>query len=283
MVKKYDVALSFASENREYVRALAVTLQAAGIKVFYDEFQQVNLWGKNLYVYLDEIYRNEAHFCVIFISKHYLRKNWTNHERESAQARAFKREEDYLLYAKFDDTEIPGLLPTISYINLQNFTPKQFGQIIIHKLINANSNTLTSTNNVPKPRVITDSTKTPNINKPKPDQKTIIARNKSLNDAKKPKTKTQSVNFTLEGISQLYNDKPIVYKILTKGGKNNYTGVAKRGEIYITIQKHLQPGKNRVPGCKVKIERMSTIQEAQDKADRIIKTSKPKYNKPIKY
>ncbi|MEH2335464.1 toll/interleukin-1 receptor domain-containing protein [Nostoc sp.] len=283
MVKKYHVALSFASENREYVRAVAINLQAAGIKVFYDEFEQVNLWGKNLYVHLDEIYRNEAHFCVMFISKHYLRKNWTNHERESAQARAFKREEDYLLPAKFDDTEIPGLLPTIGYINLQKITPEKFGQIIIQKLINANLNTLTSTKNVPKARVIADSIETPNIDKPKPDQKTIIARNNSLNDANKPKSKTKSVNFTLEGISQLSNDKPIGYKILTKGGKNNYTGVAKKGEIYITIQKHLQPGRNRVPGCKVKIERMSTIQEAQDKADRIIKISKPKYNKSIKY
>ncbi|MEH2260520.1 toll/interleukin-1 receptor domain-containing protein [Nostoc sp.] len=283
MVKKYDVVLSFASENREYVRAVAVTLHAAGIKVFYDEFEQVNLWGKNLYVHLDEIYRNEARFCVMFISKHYLKKTWTNHERESAQARAFKREEDYLLPAKFDDTEIPGLLPTIGYIKLQQITPQEFGQIIIQKLINANPNFF-STKNVPKARVIADnSIETPNINKPKADQKTIITRNNSLNDAKKPKSKTKSLNFTLEGISQLFNDKQIVYKILTKGGKNNYTGVAKKGEIYITIQKHLQPGKNRVPGCKVKIERMSTIQEAQDKADRIIKISKPKYNKSIKY
>lgn len=118
MIKKYDVVLSFASENREYVRAVAINLQAASIKVFYDEFEQVNLWGKNLYVHLDEIYRNEAHFCVMFIYKHYLRKTWTNHERKSAQARAFKREEDYLLPAN-DDTEIPGLLPTIGYINLK--------------------------------------------------------------------------------------------------------------------------------------------------------------------
>lgn len=32
MVKKYHVALSFASENREYVRAVAINIQAAGIK-----------------------------------------------------------------------------------------------------------------------------------------------------------------------------------------------------------------------------------------------------------
>ncbi|MDF5734860.1 MULTISPECIES: toll/interleukin-1 receptor domain-containing protein [unclassified Nostoc] len=248
MAKKYDVVLSFASENREYVRAVAVTLQAAGIKVFYDEFEQANLWGKNLYVHLDEIYRNEAHFCVMFISKHYLRKTWTNHERESVQARVFQEKEEYLLPARFDNTEIPGLIPTIGYIDLQNVLPENFAKIVIQKLNNTNLNTSILTKDNPKPII-------------------------------KLKQTTQTVNFNFEGISQLSNDKPIVYKVLTQGGRNNYTGVAKKGEVYITLQKHLQLGKNYVPGYKVKIERMSTIQEAQKKANRIINRTKPKYNK----
>ncbi|WP_414587491.1 hypothetical protein [Scytonema sp. PCC 10023] len=82
--------------------------------------------------------------------------------------------------------------------------------------------------------------------------------------------------------SQLPNDKPVVYKILTEGEKNNYTGVAKRGKVYVTLQQHLQGGKNYVPGSKVRIERIDSIQQAQQKADRIITTSKPKYNKPAK-
>ena len=274
MAKKYDVVLSFASENREYVRAVAVTLQAAGIKVFYDEFEQANLWGKNLYVHLDEIYRNEAHFCVMFISKHYLIKTWTNHERESVQARAFQKKEEYILPARFDNTEIPGLIPTILYIDLQNILPENFAKIVIQKLKNTNLNTSIITKDNPKPII-----KLKNINQPKSGKKTILRRNQSLNNTKKSKQITQTVNFTFEGISQLSNDKPIVYKVLTQGGRNNYTGVAKKGEVYITLQKHLQPGKNYVPGDKVKIERMSTIQEAQEKANRIINRSKPKYNK----
>ncbi|MDF5708045.1 MAG: TIR domain-containing protein [Nostoc sp. S4] len=277
MNKKYDVALSFASENREYVRAVAVALQNSGIKVFYDEFQQVTLWGKNLYVHLDEIYRNEAHFCVIFISEHYLKKTWTNHERESAQARAFKTKEEYILPARFDKTEIPGLLSTVSYIDLQNITPKEFTQIIINKLLEANLNILILTKNLSKSRIIKSIPETQN-NKPKSNHKPIIKDKNSLDNAQNSKPKTKTVNFTLEGIGQLSNDKPIVYKILTQGGRNNYTGVAKKGEIYTTIQKHLQSGKNYVPGYKVQIERMNTIQEAQKKADRIIKRSKPKYN-----
>lgn len=40
---EYDVALSFAGENREYVREIAKKLKAKKLKVFYDEFEETNL------------------------------------------------------------------------------------------------------------------------------------------------------------------------------------------------------------------------------------------------
>lgn len=87
--KKYDIALSFAGEDRDYVAEVAISLKKKGISVFYDVFDEVNLWGKDLYVYLSNIYKNEAKYTVIFISKYYNEKLWTNHERQSMQARAF--------------------------------------------------------------------------------------------------------------------------------------------------------------------------------------------------
>ena len=54
---EYDVALSFAGENREYVREIAKKLKAKKLKVFYDEFEETNLWGKDLYQYLKYIYK----------------------------------------------------------------------------------------------------------------------------------------------------------------------------------------------------------------------------------
>ena len=37
---------------------------------------------------------------------------------------------------------------------------------------------------------------------------------------------SKTVPFNKKGIANLPNDKPVMYKVLTKGGKNNYTGVA---------------------------------------------------------
>lgn len=66
------------------------------------------------------------------INKH---KLWTNHERKSAQARAFTESREYILPAMFDEeVEIPGLLKTTGYISLKYLDPVDFAQKIIQKL-----------------------------------------------------------------------------------------------------------------------------------------------------
>jgi len=130
---EYDVCFSFAGEDRDYVRAVAENLTSAGVSVFYDEFVQVELWGKDLYTHLDHVYRNAARFCVLFISEAYAKKLWTNHERQSAQARAFVDNEEYILPVRFDDSEIPGLRPTVGYLDARSLSPAALAQRIQEK------------------------------------------------------------------------------------------------------------------------------------------------------
>lgn len=132
---EFDIALSFAGENRPYVDQVANLLRDTGVKVFYDLFEEASLWGKNLYDYLTEIYKDKAFFTIIFISEYYGQKLWTNHERQAMQARAFQENQEYILPARFDDTQIPGILPTIGYISLANHTPHSFVEVILKKLV----------------------------------------------------------------------------------------------------------------------------------------------------
>ena len=85
----------------------------------------------------------------------------------------------------------------------------------------------------------------------------------------------KSVNFNKTGINRIPNDKPILYKILTKNDTNNYTGVAKRGRAQDRLKEHL----NKIPGSKVQVEQFSRIDDAVKKEKNIISRSKPKYNK----
>ena len=88
----------------------------------------------------------------------------------------------------------------------------------------------------------------------------------------------KTVRFNKKGIEQLPNDKPVVYKVLTESGKNNYTGVAKRGRVQERLQEHLRGGKDPVTGVKVQVEQMSSIGDAKAKEARVIKRSQPPKN-----
>ena len=131
---RYDVCLSFAGEDRDYVDKVAEELRAAGVRVFYDLYEQVDLWGKDLYVHLNDIYSGAAKYCVLFASHYYARKIWTNHEREAAQERAIHAHREYILPAKFDDTKIPGLRSTVGHIDLHKIKPPALAKMIIDKL-----------------------------------------------------------------------------------------------------------------------------------------------------
>ncbi len=130
----YDVALSYAGEDQAYAEALANVLHNRGVKVFYDKYEKATLWGKNLYDYLSDLYQNKARYCVMFLSQHYAAKLWTNHERQAAQARAFKEHEEYILPVRLDDTEISGILPTVGYLNWPPETVETIADTIMEKL-----------------------------------------------------------------------------------------------------------------------------------------------------
>jgi hypothetical protein len=131
---EYDVALSFAGKDREYVEQVAQLLRQAKIRVFYDGFETPNLLGKNLHDYFATLFGERARYCVIFISQAYATSMWTIHERRSAQERALQEKEEYILPARFDDTALPGLGKAVGYVDLRRTTPSQLADLVIAKL-----------------------------------------------------------------------------------------------------------------------------------------------------
>lgn len=128
----YEVALSFAGEQREFVREVAAALITADVAVFYDEVE--DLWGKDLAAALSEVYGRRSRFVVIFVSKEYTQKPWPRHERQSALAGRIERGDDSVLPARFDDTELLGLPSTIGYLDIRDATPAAVAKRILRKL-----------------------------------------------------------------------------------------------------------------------------------------------------
>lgn len=133
-VYEYDVAVSFASSERTLAEELASRLRGAGIRTFYDDFSPEQLWGKDLIVLFDEIYRKKSRYCVIFMSSAYAKRMWTNHERRSAQARGMEELGEYILPIQVDGTHLPGMPPTLGYLSLQQYTIEDIADLLIKKL-----------------------------------------------------------------------------------------------------------------------------------------------------
>jgi len=71
----------------------------------------------------------------MFVSEQYCDRMWTNHERQSAQARVLERGEGYILPIQVENIELPGLRPTVGYIRLSSQRSIQdIAQILVRKL-----------------------------------------------------------------------------------------------------------------------------------------------------
>jgi hypothetical protein len=131
----FDVALSFAGTERKLAEHLAEQVRDAGFKVFYDAFYQEQLWGKDLVAFFDRVYRKSARYCVMFVSKEYADRMWTNHERRSAQARALEeRGREYILPIRIDSTDLEGLPPTVGHVSLEQSDIATITRALVKKL-----------------------------------------------------------------------------------------------------------------------------------------------------
>lgn len=133
----YEVALSFAGEDRSFAEAIATGLRNAGIKVFYDDFYAEELWGEDLAVKLREVYHSSSQFCIMIISIHYVDKMWPNHERQQAIERMIRAQgKAYVLPVRLDGFggEVPGLSGSISYLAVKNGDHQKIVDAFLRKI-----------------------------------------------------------------------------------------------------------------------------------------------------
>lgn len=133
----YDLVISFANENRYYAQFISDGLKRHSVSVFYDLDEQFSLWGKNLAEELQRVYSKEGRYCLLLLSKDYLKKVWTRLERRAAISRALRETREYLLVYVLDDTtveELEGVSPDIGYIDSSNIDESELIPIILKKL-----------------------------------------------------------------------------------------------------------------------------------------------------
>ncbi|MGW6376141.1 TIR domain-containing protein [Rhodococcus sp. NPDC055112] len=117
---KYDLAVSFAGEQRTFVEAVVRGVNVPEGRVFYDADFQAELWGEELTEVFTDIYSKSTRYVVMFISKEYADKEWTRLERRAALAKRLSTQGAYILPVLLDTTqldEVAGLLKSIGYLD----------------------------------------------------------------------------------------------------------------------------------------------------------------------
>lgn len=134
--RRYKVALSFSGQIRARVEELANSLgQSLGKpKVFYDKFHEGDLARPNLDLYLQRVYHDESELLVVFVSKGYEQAEWPQLEWRSIRDIIKARRSEEVVFVRYDDTDLPGLLSIDGYIDWRTHTDVEVVQLILHRL-----------------------------------------------------------------------------------------------------------------------------------------------------
>jgi hypothetical protein len=131
---EYDVALSFAEEDRAVAKEFADMLGAKNTNVLLDEYHAVELGGSDFVTHIAELFRTKARYCVMLISQHYPLKKWTAVERTSTQVHALRDANEYIIPIQLDDVEVPGIRESPGYRDLREHTLESIVNLLEEKL-----------------------------------------------------------------------------------------------------------------------------------------------------
>ena len=132
---EFDFVISYAGEDEDYATRLRQALVDGGARVFFAPEFQAELWGKNLFEYLADLYNKKGRYCIILVSDNYVKKKWTRHEWRSAQERALAGiDATYVLPIRLDGAELPGLLETTAYLDARQTPLEQIARLALEKL-----------------------------------------------------------------------------------------------------------------------------------------------------
>lgn len=112
--KKFDVALSFATEDMALAREIYEKLRNQGLRVFFYPEEKTPAIGEDLKRITQQYYAEDSHFVVLLISKSYEAKKWTMEEFRTVQRRALL-EESFLIPVIIDAAPLQDLNPDLVY------------------------------------------------------------------------------------------------------------------------------------------------------------------------
>lgn len=139
---RFKVAVSFPGEKRRYVSRVVDALRSPLGKdsVFYDFDYQAQLARPNVDTLLQQIYRDQADLIVVFLCAEYAKKQWCGLEWRAVREIIKAKQDDRVMFVRFDDAPINGLLSIDGYIDGATHTTKQIADFILMRVASLKKN-----------------------------------------------------------------------------------------------------------------------------------------------
>ena len=125
----FDFAISFAGENRDLARALAVQLELCDASVFFDEFFEANYLGKAWHSNFSNVFGEQSRFVVCLLDKNHVEKIWPTFERECFTPRVA---EAAVIPIFLDATPVIGIPKDIVGIDFKGY--QAFGMELTNRI-----------------------------------------------------------------------------------------------------------------------------------------------------
>lgn len=134
--KRFKIALSFAGEQRPFVKDLAGKLSASLGKerVLYDHYYEAEFARPDLDTYLQRLYHEDSELVAVFICENYDKKEWCGLEWRVVRDLIKKRKAEDIMPLRFDNTEIAGLFSIDGYVWINGRSPDEIADVILARV-----------------------------------------------------------------------------------------------------------------------------------------------------
>lgn len=133
---QFKVALSFPGEKRVFVSKVVDSLknELGKNSIFYDYDYQSQLAIPNLDSLLQDIYRNKSDLVVVFLCAEYSNKEWCGLEWRAVKDIIKSKQNEKIMFVRFDDAEIDGVFSIDGYINANNHVPSEIAEFVLQRV-----------------------------------------------------------------------------------------------------------------------------------------------------
>ena len=136
--RRFDVALSFPGEHRDFVEGVAGHLAATfgRQRVLYDKYHEEEFARLDLNTYLPALYRKDSDLVVIFLCPQYAAKLWCRLEWRHISQLIATVEAKRIMFLSFGnpgDLSDLGILSGDGYLNLLELTAQTVAQKIVKR------------------------------------------------------------------------------------------------------------------------------------------------------